>query len=236
MSKTAAKDAQTKRGGLAVERRFTTPGVHPFDEVEWELRDAVIGNPESPAFEQLLGFNLPGRAEVFHKQIAHLRAMPHLFAHDFHRGLEIVFARCGLQEVALLLNRCELRVTLVSDEVEQRVANTLVGNLEDSFPFRTAGVVTELDIRPIDVAELHLEVVITELRCVESDVLLPLTEVIRPIVKRVDPPQTIASLLPLKLRDPFFFICGQPFACILAGEGLCEQFPFESQRIGLAES
>jgi ribonucleoside-diphosphate reductase alpha chain len=26
--------------------------VHPFDQIEWEVRDAVIGNPESPAFEQ----------------------------------------------------------------------------------------------------------------------------------------------------------------------------------------
>jgi ribonucleoside-diphosphate reductase alpha chain len=52
MSKTAAKDAQARTAGLRVERRYTTPGVHPFDEVEWELRDAVIGDPESPAFEQ----------------------------------------------------------------------------------------------------------------------------------------------------------------------------------------
>src|SRR5690606_21871388 len=33
-------------------RRHTTPGVHPFDEVEWEIRDAVIGDPDNPAFEQ----------------------------------------------------------------------------------------------------------------------------------------------------------------------------------------
>src|SRR3954453_17657977 len=52
MSKIAAKDAQTRKAGLTVERRFTTLGVHPFDEIEWELRDAVIGDPESPAFEQ----------------------------------------------------------------------------------------------------------------------------------------------------------------------------------------
>ena len=26
--------------GLAIERRFTAPGVHPFDELEWEVRDA----------------------------------------------------------------------------------------------------------------------------------------------------------------------------------------------------
>jgi ribonucleoside-diphosphate reductase alpha chain len=52
MGKAAAKDARSGHGGLAVERRFTTPGVHPFDEVEWELRDAVIGDPDDPVFEQ----------------------------------------------------------------------------------------------------------------------------------------------------------------------------------------
>ncbi|HEU4599545.1 MAG TPA: vitamin B12-dependent ribonucleotide reductase, partial [Solirubrobacterales bacterium] len=26
--------------------------MHPFDQIEWEIRDAVIGDPESPAFEQ----------------------------------------------------------------------------------------------------------------------------------------------------------------------------------------
>jgi ribonucleoside-diphosphate reductase alpha chain len=52
MAETAAKHALTNTGGLTVERRFTTPGVHPFDEVEWELRDAVIGDPANPAFEQ----------------------------------------------------------------------------------------------------------------------------------------------------------------------------------------
>src|SRR5581483_8669039 len=52
MSKSAANAAGTQAGGLTVERRFTTPGVHPFDEVEWEIRDAVIGDPANPAFEQ----------------------------------------------------------------------------------------------------------------------------------------------------------------------------------------
>ena len=52
MSKTAAKDGRTGTSGLAIERRYTTAGTHPFDEVEWELRDALIGDPENPAFEQ----------------------------------------------------------------------------------------------------------------------------------------------------------------------------------------
>src|SRR3954453_12811438 len=52
MSKTALASPENGLQGLSVERRFSTPGVHPFDEIEWELRDAVIGDPESPAFEQ----------------------------------------------------------------------------------------------------------------------------------------------------------------------------------------
>ena len=47
-----ALNAPTRSAGITVERRHTTPGVHPFDEIEWELRDAVIGDPENPAFEQ----------------------------------------------------------------------------------------------------------------------------------------------------------------------------------------
>ena len=39
--------------GLKFERFFTTEGVHPFDEVEWELRDASINNERGEAvFEQ----------------------------------------------------------------------------------------------------------------------------------------------------------------------------------------
>ncbi|MGB7588261.1 MAG: vitamin B12-dependent ribonucleotide reductase, partial [Solirubrobacterales bacterium] len=52
MSKTSISTPKTGLQGLAIERRFSTLGTHPFDEVEWEVRDAVIGNPESPAFEQ----------------------------------------------------------------------------------------------------------------------------------------------------------------------------------------
>src|SRR5687767_12058186 len=40
-------------GGLAIERRFTRADVHPFDDIEWETRDALIGDPAKPAFEQL---------------------------------------------------------------------------------------------------------------------------------------------------------------------------------------
>src|ERR671928_119896 len=52
-SRNATAPAVTAAGdGVSVGRRFTEPGANPFDAVEWEIRDAVIGNPEQPAFEQ----------------------------------------------------------------------------------------------------------------------------------------------------------------------------------------
>src|SRR6188768_2998680 len=52
-SRNATAPAITAAGdGVSVGRRFTEPGVSPFDAVEWEIRDAVIGDPENPAFEQ----------------------------------------------------------------------------------------------------------------------------------------------------------------------------------------
>ncbi len=46
--------AETGRLGLKVERYFTMPGIHPYDEFEWELRDAVLKDWKTgkTAFEQ----------------------------------------------------------------------------------------------------------------------------------------------------------------------------------------
>jgi ribonucleoside-diphosphate reductase alpha chain len=52
-SRSAVAPAITAAGdGVSVPRRFTTAGEHPFDCVEWEIRDALIGDPAAPAFEQ----------------------------------------------------------------------------------------------------------------------------------------------------------------------------------------
>ena len=37
---------------LSIRRYFTTPGQHPFDAIEWELRDARIGHGDKVSFEQ----------------------------------------------------------------------------------------------------------------------------------------------------------------------------------------
>src|SRR5438093_8128870 len=38
--------------GLSVQRYFSTRGVHPFETVEWERRDARIGHGDKVTFEQ----------------------------------------------------------------------------------------------------------------------------------------------------------------------------------------
>src|SRR5574342_131246 len=52
----ARKTAESKAPlvpGLEFPRYFTLPGVDPFDEVEWEIRSAVIGNEKGKVvFEQ----------------------------------------------------------------------------------------------------------------------------------------------------------------------------------------
>jgi len=53
--KTADEQSQTgqEQHGLRFERYFTKPGVHPFEEIEWELRTAVISNEKGEkVFEQ----------------------------------------------------------------------------------------------------------------------------------------------------------------------------------------
>ena len=49
-----------QRSEIGIRRHFTTPGVHPYDEVRWERRDARITNfrDGSVAFEQL-GVEVP---------------------------------------------------------------------------------------------------------------------------------------------------------------------------------
>jgi ribonucleoside-diphosphate reductase alpha chain len=49
---TAGTGPATTGAGVSIGRRFTEPGVHPFDTVEWELREAKIGHGGSVAFQQ----------------------------------------------------------------------------------------------------------------------------------------------------------------------------------------
>jgi ribonucleoside-diphosphate reductase alpha chain len=46
-------EIKPQRRGLTFRRYYTKPGVHPFDEIEWELRTAIISNEKGETiFEQ----------------------------------------------------------------------------------------------------------------------------------------------------------------------------------------
>ena len=47
-----APASSASKKGLRLERYFTKEGVHPYDEIEWELRDAVIPGEGGNVFEQ----------------------------------------------------------------------------------------------------------------------------------------------------------------------------------------
>jgi ribonucleoside-diphosphate reductase alpha chain len=51
-SRPTTLEETTPGQALSIERRFTSLGTHPFDTVEWELRDARIGHGDRVAFEQ----------------------------------------------------------------------------------------------------------------------------------------------------------------------------------------
>ena len=57
---TKARDVGALRNGLTFKRHFTREGIHPFDEVTWETRDAVIPNFKDGG--RLFGPQLEGEA------------------------------------------------------------------------------------------------------------------------------------------------------------------------------
>src|SRR5919198_3328125 len=48
----AANRVISEDATLGVKRFFSHPGRDPFDEIEWEIRDALIPGKNGPAFEQ----------------------------------------------------------------------------------------------------------------------------------------------------------------------------------------
>src|SRR4051812_26985072 len=55
----ASVQSEGPRKGLRVDRYFTKEGVHPYDEVEWERRDAKIGGGEGGTVFEQKGVEVP---------------------------------------------------------------------------------------------------------------------------------------------------------------------------------
>ena len=51
--------ASSASAGVKVPRRFTRPGVHPFDEIAWDHRKTVIANPDGSVVFKMDAVEVP---------------------------------------------------------------------------------------------------------------------------------------------------------------------------------
>lgn len=54
-----AENKRSQKAGLKIERYFTTPGVHPFEEIEWEHRDSAIYDEKGEVIFQQTAVEVP---------------------------------------------------------------------------------------------------------------------------------------------------------------------------------
>jgi ribonucleoside-diphosphate reductase alpha chain len=52
-------DTTSRKRGLSFKRYFTKPDVHPFDEIEWEMRTASINNEKGETIFEQIGVEVP---------------------------------------------------------------------------------------------------------------------------------------------------------------------------------
>src|SRR2546425_356419 len=140
------------------------------------------------AVEQLRRLALSLVTEVRAQQVRHLPAVPHLLGHDAHQRQQVVVRRGVLEEAALLLDGSELGIALVDDEIEQRVADALIGDMHHRGPFVLPFVMPELDVGDLLLAELGLELEGAQLALGQPDRVLPVTEVVDPVVEVAELP------------------------------------------------
>src|SRR6266853_1746571 len=119
------------------------------------------------------------------QQIRHLPAVAHFLGHDTHQRQQIIVRRGVRQQAALLLHRSELGVALVHDQIQERVADALVGDVHHRGPFALALVMAELDVGHFLLPEFRLEIELADLALRQPDRILPVAEVVDPFVEVV---------------------------------------------------
>src|SRR3989442_4694905 len=129
------------------------------------------------------------------QQIRHLPAVAHFLGHDPHQRQQIIVRGSVRQQTALLLHRRELRVALIHDQVQERIANPLVGDVHHGRPFALPFVMTELDVGHLLLPELCLELELADLALGQADGILPVAEVVDPFIEVAELPDHQRLLL-----------------------------------------
>lgn len=104
------------------------------EKIEPVIDRLIEGSEEAipfkgPPLQELSGLQLSGIAEMGNQEVAHLPFVAHLAVHDPEEALEVIGGGCRVDKVALLLRGSELRVSLVNDQVQERITYILGRNL-----------------------------------------------------------------------------------------------------------
>jgi len=91
-----------------------------------------------------------------------------------------------LKQAPLLLDRCEFSVTLIDNQVQQSVANPLIGDFKQAPLLWPAFECAELNLIRGRWPELGFELIIFNLGEIHPDVVASDTEQVNPIVKCAD--------------------------------------------------
>src|SRR5437879_12110112 len=94
-----------------------------------------------------------------------------------------MLGRRVLKKPSLLLDRSELGVALINDQVLHRVPDALVRDLNHLLPLRATLKGAKFDFVRAGRAELGLEFVVYDFRLSHSDVFLPDTESVHQVGK-----------------------------------------------------
>src|SRR5205807_5582491 len=177
---------------------------------------AFVGAP----LQQLGRLALPFVAEVAAQEIRHLPAVPHLLGHHPHQRQQVVVRRGVGEQIALLLHRSELRVALIHDQVQERVADALVGDVHHGGPLALAFIVAELDVGHVLLPELRLELEAAQVARGETDPVLPVAEIVDPLVEVAQlayhQPLLFAIDAPPAMRARTSGVANSSFWCVIS--------------------
>src|SRR5690242_17144595 len=112
--------------------------------------------------------------------------MAHLFDHDASNGTAIPIRWCGFKQVPLLLDAGKLRVSLVDDQVHERVAHLLRGNLAQVLALAPSLERAKLNFLRLDAAVERVEFETGNLVAVDANFLAPFVEQTDPVAEGPD--------------------------------------------------
>src|SRR6185437_8611103 len=168
-----------------------TVAVHEIgvrEEIEPVADFLIEGAEEAARFkgaalEHFLRLDAAAVAEMVDEEVAHLPAVAHFLGDHAAEGFAVVLAGRMLEEAALLFDGGKLRIALIDDQIEQAIANALIGNFQNAAPLWAAFERTEFDLVRARGTELGGKLVIFDFGIVHTDVVAPDSKQVHPIVE-----------------------------------------------------